>query len=249
MPGVFELGFAFNIWALGRRAVASARISPRDASRPGFDLLRALGFSQREIDEANAVICGSMTVEGAPFLKEHYRSSIAPKVWQEREALHPPHGPHPDDERGAEVPLRRDLQDDQHAERGDGGGLLGAYEQSWRHGIKAMALYRDGSKLTQPLQSHLDRRRAGRGRRDRGASSRSRRRRAPRALAEKIVEKVVERNVVMRERERMPDRRKGFTQEAGSPATRSNCAPANTRMARSARSSSTCTRRARRCAR
>ena len=50
---------------------ASAGISAADASRPGFDLLRALGFSQREIDEANDIICGSMTVEGAPTCEEH----------------------------------------------------------------------------------------------------------------------------------------------------------------------------------
>ena len=88
-----------------------------------------------------------------------------------------------------------------------------AYMLSWRLGLKANALYRDGSKLSQPLQSQLiadeeeddDVIEAFL---DKPATSRAA------ALAEKVVEKVVERIVVMRERERMPDRRKGYTQKA-----------------------------------
>ena len=88
-----------------------------------------------------------------------------------------------------------------------------AYKLSWRLGLKANALYRDGSKLSQPLQSQLiaddeeddDVIEAFL---DKPAASRAA------ALSEKIVEKVVERIVVMRERERMPDRRKGYTQKA-----------------------------------
>ena len=88
-----------------------------------------------------------------------------------------------------------------------------AYKLSWRLGLKANALYRDGSKLSQPLQSQLiaddeeddDVIEAFL---DKPAASRVA------ALSEKIVEKVVERIVVMRERERMPDRRKGYTQKA-----------------------------------
>ena len=88
-----------------------------------------------------------------------------------------------------------------------------AYVLSWKLGLKANALYRDGSKLSQPLQSQLiadeeeddDVIEAFI---DKPATSRAA------ALSEKIVEKVVERIVVMRERERMPDRRKGYTQKA-----------------------------------
>jgi ribonucleoside-diphosphate reductase alpha chain len=88
-----------------------------------------------------------------------------------------------------------------------------AYMLSWKLALKANALYRDGSKLSQPLQSQLiaeddeddDVIEAFL---DKPAASRAS------ALAEKVVEKVVERIVVMRERERMPDRRKGYTQKA-----------------------------------
>src|ERR1044071_7775205 len=87
-----------------------------------------------------------------------------------------------------------------------------AYMLSWKLGLKANALYRDGSKLSQPLNSQLiadeeddDEIEAFL---EKPAAAR-----AP-GLAERIVEKVVERITVIRERERMPDRRKGYTQKA-----------------------------------
>jgi ribonucleoside-diphosphate reductase alpha chain len=88
-----------------------------------------------------------------------------------------------------------------------------AYLLSWRLGLKANALYRDGSKLSQPLQSQLI---ADETEDDDVIEAFLDKPAAARAsgLAEKVVEKVVERIVVMRERERMPDRRKGYTQKA-----------------------------------
>jgi len=88
-----------------------------------------------------------------------------------------------------------------------------AYLLSWKLGLKANALYRDGSKLSQPLQSQLiaeedEEDEVIEAFIDKPAAARAS------ALAEKVVEKVVERIVVMRERERMPDRRKGYTQKA-----------------------------------
>jgi ribonucleoside-diphosphate reductase alpha chain len=88
-----------------------------------------------------------------------------------------------------------------------------AYILSWKLALKANALYRDGSKLSQPLQSQLiadesEDEDVIEAFLDKPAAARAA------GLAEKIVEKVVERIVVMRERERMPDRRKGYTQKA-----------------------------------
>src|SRR5262249_31280404 len=78
--------------------------------------------------------------------------------------------------------------------------------------LKANALYRDGSKLSQPLQSQLiadeDDEEELEAFIEKSAAARAT------GLAEKVVEKLVERVVVMRERERMPDRRKGYTQKA-----------------------------------
>jgi ribonucleoside-diphosphate reductase alpha chain len=92
-----------------------------------------------------------------------------------------------------------------------------AYILSWKLGLKANALYRDGSKLSQPLQSQLIADESEEDDvQDNVLSAFLDKPAAARAsgLAEKIVEKVVERIVIMRERERMPDRRKGYTQKA-----------------------------------
>ena len=90
-----------------------------------------------------------------------------------------------------------------------------AYLLSWKLALKANALYRDGSKLSQPLQSQLiadedeeDADDAVQAFVEKSAAARAG------ALAERIVERVVERVTVIRERERMPDRRKGYTQKA-----------------------------------
>ncbi len=158
LPGVFELGFAFNIWALGEDALQRAGVSAADASRPGFDLLRALGFSQREIDEANAVICGSMTVEGAPFLREEHLPvfDCANKCGKTgTRFIH--HMGHIRMMSAAQSflsgAISKTINMPNEATVED---VLDAYEQSWRHGIKAMALYRDGSKLSQPLSAKSD---------------------------------------------------------------------------------------------
>src|SRR5664279_3299783 len=90
-----------------------------------------------------------------------------------------------------------------------------AYLLSWKLALKANALYRDGSKLSQPLQSQLIAQEDEEDDQE-TVSAFIEKPQAARtaALAERIVEKVVERITVIRERERMPDRRKGYTQKA-----------------------------------
>ncbi|MBY0380348.1 MAG: vitamin B12-dependent ribonucleotide reductase, partial [Xanthobacteraceae bacterium] len=88
-----------------------------------------------------------------------------------------------------------------------------AYLLSWKLALKANALYRDGSKLSQPLNSQLiadddDEEDAIEALYDKPMAARTTQ------IAEKIVEKIVERVTVIREREKMPDRRKGYTQKA-----------------------------------
>ena len=120
-----------------------------------------------------------------------------------------------------------------------------AYLLSWKLALKANALYRDGSKLSQPLTSQLI---ADEDDEDDAVEAFIERPAAARAtgLAERVVEKIVERITVLREREKLPDRGARATpRRPSSAATRSICAPANTTTAGSARSSSTCTRKAR----
>jgi ribonucleoside-diphosphate reductase alpha chain len=73
LPSVFEIAFAFNRTSLGDDALRRLGISTEAASAPDFNLLREIGFSIEEIHAANDYICGTMTIEGAPHLKEeHY---------------------------------------------------------------------------------------------------------------------------------------------------------------------------------
>ena len=116
---------------------------------------------------------------------------------------------------------------------------------SWRLGLKAMALYRDGSKLSQPLASILF------GEDDEAEDQAAElyaltpAQRAP-LVAERIVERIVERVVARRPSAAgCPTAARATRRRRWSAATRSICAPASTRTARSARSSSTCTRKAR----
>src|SRR5207248_6775635 len=90
-----------------------------------------------------------------------------------------------------------------------------AYLLSWKLGLKANALYRDGSKLSQPLSSQLIADEEDEDGDDAIAAFLEKPMAARTAqVAERVVEKIVERITVLREREKMPDRRKGYTQKA-----------------------------------
>ncbi|MDQ3043539.1 MAG: vitamin B12-dependent ribonucleotide reductase [Chloroflexota bacterium] len=158
LPGVFELGFAFNVWTLGEAALNRAGLTLEQASRPGFDLLRALGFSRRQIDETNEYICGAMTVEGAPHIKPEHEAvfDTANKSGKKgTRFIH--HLGHIKMMSAAQsflsgaISKTINMPNEATVE-----SVEEAYVESWRHGIKAMALYRDGSKLSQPLSAKSD---------------------------------------------------------------------------------------------
>jgi ribonucleoside-diphosphate reductase alpha chain len=158
LPGVFELGFAFNAWTLGEDALKRAGISMAEASKPGFDLLRKLGFSRDQIEAANEVICGTQTVEGAPHLKDEHLPvfDTANKCGKKgTRFIH--HMGHILMMAAAQSflsgAISKTINMPNEATIED---IVDAYEQSWKHGIKAMALYRDGSKMSQPLSSRSD---------------------------------------------------------------------------------------------
>ncbi len=216
LPTAFDIKFAFNKWTLGADFLRDALgVDAADLAAPSFDLLSHLGFTKREIDAANIHVCGAMTVEGAPHLKpEHYAVfdcanpcgrtgkrflSVDSHIRMLAAAQPFISGAI---SKTINMPNEATVEDCKQA-----------YLLSWRLGLKANALYRDGSKLSQPLQSQLI---ADEAEDDNVIEAFLDKPAAARAagLAEKIVEKVVERIVVMRERERMPDRRKGYTQKA-----------------------------------
>jgi ribonucleoside-diphosphate reductase alpha chain len=74
LPAAFELPFVFNRWSIGDDVLVNELHLPKEeVESPSFDLLSALGFTREQVAEANAHVCGTMTIEGAPHLKpEHY---------------------------------------------------------------------------------------------------------------------------------------------------------------------------------
>jgi ribonucleoside-diphosphate reductase alpha chain len=216
LRGAFDIRFVFNKWTLGAETLSSAlKITPERYEAPGFDLLTALGFSKAEIEAANIYACGAMTLEGAPHLKlEHYpvfdcaspcgrtgKRYLSVESHIRMMAAAQPFIT------GA-ISKTINMPNDATVE-----DCKDAYMLSWRLGLKANALYRDGSKLSQPLNAQL-------------IESDDEEEEAIEALiaanvparvaqvAEKIVERVIERVERTREREKLPDRRKGYTQKA-----------------------------------
>jgi ribonucleoside-diphosphate reductase alpha chain len=216
LPTAFDIKFVFNKWTLGAEYLRDELgVDVADLASPTFDLLAHLGFSRREIDAANVYVCGAMTVEGAPHLKpEHYAVFDCANPCGRTGKRYLSVDSHIRMLAAAQPfisgAISKTINMPNEATVED---CKQAYLLSWKLGLKANALYRDGSKLSQPLQSQLIADEAEdddviEAFLDKPAAARAS------GLAEKIVEKVVERIVVMRERERMPDRRKGYTQKA-----------------------------------
>ncbi|MEM8803873.1 MAG: vitamin B12-dependent ribonucleotide reductase, partial [Pseudomonadota bacterium] len=213
LGSAFDIRFVFNQWTLGEEFCQKTLGIPAEKlNDPTFDLLKSLGFSKSDIDAANDHVCGTMTLEGAPHLKEeHYHIFDCAN---------------PCGKKG-----KRFLSVDSHirmmaAAQSFISGAISktinmpndasiedcqtAYELSWSLGVKANALYRDGSKLSQPLAAALveddpDAQET--------LESGSAQEKAT-VLAEKIVEKVIVKEIVKSHREKMPQRRKGYTQKA-----------------------------------
>lgn len=216
LPTAFDVKFAFNKWTFGEDFIRDQLgIGAEAIAAPGFDLLSAVGFTKREIEAANVHICGAMTVEGAPHLKaEHYPvfdcanpcGKIGKRYLSVESHIRMMAASQPFIS-GA-ISKTINMPNDATVE-----DCKSAYLLSWKLALKANALYRDGSKLSQPLNSQLI---SDDEDEDDAVEALYEKPMAARAaqVSEKIVEKLVERIVVMREREKMPDRRKGYTQKA-----------------------------------
>jgi ribonucleoside-diphosphate reductase alpha chain len=210
----FDISFVFNRWTLGEEFLTrTLKVPAEKLNEPGFDLLGHLGFSRAEIEAANEHACGAMTLEGAPHLdpqhlpvfdcaspcgrkgkrflsvESHIRMMAAAQPFVS----------------GA---ISKTINMPNEASVGD---CKEAYLLSWRLGLKANALYRDGSKLSQPLNAQLlaDDAEAEEVAEQLAADKPMAARAA--VAAERIVERIVER---AREREKLPSRRKGYTQKA-----------------------------------
>lgn len=207
LPSVFELSFAFNRWTIGEDVLVNALgFKKEQLDAPGFDVLTALGFSREQILQASDYVSGTMTVEGAPHLKpEHLpvfdcanrcgklgQRFLSPESHIRMMAAAQPF---------ISGAISKTINMPHHATVDD---VKKAYRLSWQLMLKANALYRDGSKLSQPLNSVADAP-------DLEAEV-APVQQEPKAEPVKVAEKIVYKYLA--ERRRLPDRRAGYTQKA-----------------------------------
>lgn len=215
LGSAFDIKFVFNRWTLGDELLTGKLgVSAEQLEDMEFDLLSHMGFSKADIEAANTHVCGAMTLEGAPHLKEeHYPVfdcanpcgrigkrflSVDSHIKMMAAAQPFISGAISKTINMANTASVEDCKD--------------AYMLSWKLGLKANALYRDGSKLSQPLNAQLledDEDDAEDTVDDILAQPQAAR---AEAVAERVVERIVERAV--RNREKLPNRRKGYTQKA-----------------------------------
>lgn len=154
LPTVMHISQAFSRWIIGEEAYRRLGVPDQEASKPDFDLLAWLGFSAQQISEANEHVCGTGTVEGAPHLKpEHYavfdtavpsgkgRRFLSVEAHLRMMAATQPF---------ISGAISKTVNLPHHATVDD---VKRTYRMAWELGLKACALYRDGSKLSQPLSA------------------------------------------------------------------------------------------------
>ncbi|WP_442578230.1 vitamin B12-dependent ribonucleotide reductase [Mesorhizobium sp. ASY16-5R] len=215
LKSAFDIKFAFNQWTLGADWVKTTLgFTDEQLNDFSFDMLASLGFTRKEIEAANIHVCGAMTLEGAPFLKaEHLPvfdcanpcGKIGKRYLSVESHIRMMAAAQPFIS-GA-ISKTINMPNDATVE-----DCKNAYMLSWKLALKANALYRDGSKLSQPLNASLiaddedDE--------DDAVEALIAAPAAAKAVqvTEKIVERVVER--LYRDREKLPNRRQGYTQKA-----------------------------------
>lgn len=158
VESAFEIGFVFNVYTLGEECLQRLGFKAEEYFAPDFNLLEALGYSADEIEAANDYVCGTMMIEGAPYLKPEHLAvfDCANKCGKKGERYIHAHGhirmmgavqPFISGAISKTINLPHEATVDE---------IKDCYYLSWQLGIKACALYRDGSKLSQPLSNKSD---------------------------------------------------------------------------------------------
>jgi ribonucleoside-diphosphate reductase alpha chain len=154
-PMAFEIGFVFNKYTLGEDCMERCGISELQFNHPSFNMLQSLGFSRQQIAETNDFVVGTMTIEGAPNLKEEHLPvfDCANKCGNKGvRFIHP--FAHIRMMAAAQPfisgAISKTINLPHEATVDD---IKSCYELSWKLGLKANALYRDGCKLSQPLSN------------------------------------------------------------------------------------------------
>ncbi|MCI0449464.1 MAG: vitamin B12-dependent ribonucleotide reductase [Chlorobi bacterium] len=209
LPSVFDINFAFNKWTLGTDFCKDTLgFTDEQLDDYSFNMLKSLGFTREQTDEANDYVCGTMTIEGAPHLKEeHYPVFDCANKCGKKGTRFISAGAHIKIMAAAQpfisgaisktinLPNEATIDDMKHA-----------YMLSWQLGIKANALYRDGSKLSQPLNSVKDDE-LYEGEGEELAEVLSK----PNDII-RIAERIIHRYIA--KRRKLPFRRRGYTQKA-----------------------------------
>jgi ribonucleoside-diphosphate reductase alpha chain len=155
LHNAFEIGFAFNKFTLGESCMQRLGFESHLYNSNNWNMLEAMGFSKDEISAANEYVCGTMTVEGAPYLKEEHLPifDCANKCGKKGKRFIHAHG-HIRMMAAAQPFLSggisKTINLPNEASVGD---IAECYRMSWELGLKANAIYRDGSKLSQPLSN------------------------------------------------------------------------------------------------
>jgi ribonucleoside-diphosphate reductase alpha chain len=215
LAAAFDIKFVFNKWTLGEEFLLQTLKVPADKlNDPTFEVLPFLGFSKKDIEAANEHVCGAMTLEGAPHLKaEHLNVFDCANPCGRKGRRYLSVESHILMMAAAQpfisgaISKTINMPNDASVE-----DCKQSYMLSWRLALKANALYRDGSKLSQPLNSQLladdmddaDEIAASM-HADKPANQRAT------VMAERIIERIIER---AQDREKLPGRRKGYTQKA-----------------------------------
>ncbi len=158
LPGAFEIQHAFNVFVLGEETLKGLGIDEETYTSFDFNLLETLGFSRSEVTQANLYICGTQKIEGAPYLKEEHLDvfDCANKCGKDGERFIHYMG-HVRMMAAAQpfisgaisktvnMPNEASIED-----------IEDCYFEAAKIGVKAIAIYRDGSKASQPLSASSD---------------------------------------------------------------------------------------------
>lgn len=213
IPSVFDLNLAFAPWILGRDTYERLGVDVQKIGKPGFNLLAHLGFSREQVERANETIVGRMTIEGAPHLKaEHYpvfdcanrcgkigRRYLAPMSHVRMMAAVQPF---------LSGAISKTVNLPNEASVDD---IREIYEEGWKLGLKAVALYRDGCKASQPLSTSSE---SSSETKPEVSSESPVRGLVPAAAAAPVSPAAAALIRPEGSRVRMPKKRRGFTQEA-----------------------------------
>lgn len=209
LNSLYEIDYAFNPYILGQEfCTDKLGLGPKELNDPSFELLPHLGFTRKQIDEANDYVCGVKTLEGAPhILEEHLSVFDCASICGKKGTRVLSVNSHIEMMAAAQsfisgaisktvnMPSTSTIDD-----------CKAAYEEAWKLGVKAIAIYRDGCKLSQPLMASLESSDSD----DEGTSTEV-------VSKPQLVEvSALSASQVYAEnrRSKLPHRRKGFTQKA-----------------------------------